>query len=298
MEIYLDFERLKVFLQIIDSGSMTAAAEKLHLTQPALSRALKTLEDDLGVDLFERVGRGLVLSQAGRAMESDARPLMEGVDSLSRKVRRVGKQKFFDLRLGGVDSVVGKGFPGLVTQLRNRYNGMNIKIYSDRSANLIKRVERDELDFAVVAQHGTPPAELSPRKLVRYRLSYYGRKDLFKGLEKAKTLPEVAEFPVILLDGAFDNPGCAPQTESFAISGSMASTKSLVMSGFGVGALVDFMLEDHERSQLVASRFDNEGDDCHLYLLSSPGNSLTAEIMTLMVDSLKLQLVRGKVLAK
>lgn len=290
----MDFERLKVFLAIIDSGSMTAAAESLRLTQPALSRALKTLEDDLGVDLFERVGRGLVLSQAGRAMESDARHLMEGVDALGRKVRRVGKQKFFDLRLGGVDSVVGKAFPGLVTQLRAKYPGMNIKIYSDRSANLLRRVEKDELDFAVVAQHGVPPSGFSAKKLVRYRLSYYGRKDLFKELAQAKTVQDLAGFPLILLDGAFDNPSCAPQTESFAMSGSMASTKSLVMSGFGVGAMVDFILEDHERRQLVSSLYDNEGEDCYLYLISSPGNSLTAEISSLMIASLKTHLIPRK----
>ena len=288
----MDFERLKVFLAIIDSGSMTAAAEKLRLTQPALSRALKTLEDDLGVALFERVGRGLVLSQAGRAMENDARTILDNLDAMGRRVKKVGKQKFFDLRLGGVDSVVGAAFPDVVSRLRSEYKDINIKIYADRSPSLVRRIERDELDFAVVAWHGTPPAHVSPRKLVPYQLRYYGRKDKFKGLDRAKTLREIAEYPVILLDGSMDDPSCTPQTDSFAVTNSMASTKALVLSGFGVGALVEFMLADIEREQLVAARYDNEGEDCFLWLVSSPGNSLTAGLIATLSSMLKARLSR------
>ena len=86
----MDFDRLKFFFAIIDAGSLTAAAEKLNLTQPGLSRALKTLEEELGVDLFERVGRGLVLSQAGRALEAESRTLIRQLDDVARRERDAG----------------------------------------------------------------------------------------------------------------------------------------------------------------------------------------------------------------
>jgi hypothetical protein len=71
----MDYERLRVFVEIVDAGSMTAAARALHLTQPALSRSVKLLEEDLGVPLFERRPRRLVLtgsrpSPAARARRS------------------------------------------------------------------------------------------------------------------------------------------------------------------------------------------------------------------------------------
>jgi len=60
----MNLDRLRLFLQIVDSGSMSAAARAVHLTQPALSRTLRLLEDEVGVALFERRGRALVLDMA------------------------------------------------------------------------------------------------------------------------------------------------------------------------------------------------------------------------------------------
>ena len=96
----MNLERLRLFLQIVDSGSMSAAARAVHLTQPALSRTLKLLEEDMGVALFTRRGRALVLTPGGRALVPRGRALLADSDRVAREVGRSAERAYFDLRLG------------------------------------------------------------------------------------------------------------------------------------------------------------------------------------------------------
>src|SRR4051794_23347656 len=70
----LDLNLLRVFLVVAETGSVTAAASRLYLTQPAISAALKRLTTTVGAPLFARQGRGLVLTARGRRLEATARP--------------------------------------------------------------------------------------------------------------------------------------------------------------------------------------------------------------------------------
>jgi len=84
----MNLDRLRLFLQIVDSGSMSAAARAVHLTQPALSRTLRLLEQEVGVALFERRGRALVLTAGGRALVPRARALLVDSERLALETRR------------------------------------------------------------------------------------------------------------------------------------------------------------------------------------------------------------------
>ena len=64
----MNLERLELFLKIVDTGSVSGAGREANLTQPAVSRSLKLLEEEIGSDLFDRQGRGLLLTAAGRAL--------------------------------------------------------------------------------------------------------------------------------------------------------------------------------------------------------------------------------------
>ncbi len=77
----MELRHLRYFLATLDEGSVTGAAARLHLTQPGLSRQLRQLEGELGIDLFARAGGRLVATQAGRALAPLARDLLERVDA-------------------------------------------------------------------------------------------------------------------------------------------------------------------------------------------------------------------------
>lgn len=87
----VDLRLLRFFVAIIDNGGVTRAAESLYVAQPSVSQALRTLEQRLGVSLFERVGRGLRLTDAGRELETRARSVLAEVEEARARVDRVAR---------------------------------------------------------------------------------------------------------------------------------------------------------------------------------------------------------------
>ncbi|WP_432838038.1 LysR family transcriptional regulator [Dactylosporangium sp. CA-092794] len=83
----LDLRRLRYFVTVADELSFVRAADRLHMTQPALSRQIRTLEDEIGVVLFDRGPVGTVLTRAGAQLLEDARPMLEGATELLRRAR-------------------------------------------------------------------------------------------------------------------------------------------------------------------------------------------------------------------
>lgn len=81
----LDPEQLRNFLHVLDVGTLSAASRRAHVTQPALSRQMKLLEEEVGVQLFDRTGRGMRPTLEGRRLELKARPLLAELDNLARE---------------------------------------------------------------------------------------------------------------------------------------------------------------------------------------------------------------------
>jgi DNA-binding transcriptional LysR family regulator len=265
----MDFQRLEFFLRIVDAGSLSAAAQVVHLTQPALSRNLKLLEEELDTELFERRGRGLVLTPAGRALVPRARWLLREAKEVARAVSRTAELGYFDVRIGTVDSVATYLFPPLVPTLRAAFPELDVKLTTARTAELLKRLREQTLDLAMVAWSG-PPEGFPATRLGRYDLQYRGRADRFPELALAKTEAEVRRFPLVEIEPLPGQPTMIPDAApSFAVANSLASVKALVLAGFGVGALLHFMLSPAEGTELAKADIPHD-PDCALFLVRGP----------------------------
>lgn len=289
----MHLERLEQFLAVVDTGTVTQAARQVHLTQPALSRNLKLLEEELGAALFERRGRRLALTPAGRALVPHARALLEQAQGLERAIHEVATRHYFDLRLGTVDSVATHLFPGVIGPLHRDWPKLQLKFRTGRTADLLARLSRNELDMAIVAWKGKPPGERVTR-VGPYLRRYRGRIDRFAALYEATTEADVQRFPIIEIEAQPGQPTLIPEdATTFATCGSLASVKALVLGGFGVGALLDFMLTPSEDALLTSAQVPPE-PDCYLYVLGAPGRSgeRAEAIEQTVVDALRVQLHR------
>ncbi len=83
----MSFVQLQSFVAVAEEGAVTQAAQKLHITQPPLTRRIRSLEDELGTELFERLPRGMALTVAGRALLPHARHILAAVDEATEAVR-------------------------------------------------------------------------------------------------------------------------------------------------------------------------------------------------------------------
>lgn len=262
----MEIEQLKIFVAVVDAGTVTGASRQVNLTQPAVSRKIQQLERDLDVDLFERKARGVELTAAGRSLEARARTLLEDFEALERETRRAEQRSYFDLRIGTVDSVATYLFPSVVHPLREAFPDLELKFYTGRTAELFDRLRRNKLDVVIAAYSGPPPFENCDR-IGYYDLQFYGREEDFPGLVDVETEEGLQDFPIVQLEPLPGQPTLIrEETRSFAMAGSLATIKSLVLGGFGVGSLLHFMLEDHHRDQLVRASVAHD-PDCHLYLV-------------------------------
>lgn len=286
----MDPTRLRQFLKIVELGSMTEAARAVHLTQPALSRNLQQLESEIGVALFDRRGRGLVLSAAGRALVTRAHALLDAAERASREVARAAERAYFDIRLGSVDSAATFVLPKALDAVLSQFDRLSVKLATARTSMLLERVRRGELDVAIVA-HSGPPPHCDATLIARYELSYYGLRDRFADLGKVKRPADLVRFPIVEIEPSAGAGMTPEESRTHARVSNVATVKAMVLAGIGVGDLPDFMLTPEERRLLVGADIEHD-PHCGLFLVRGETWQGTVErkIADTLVAALRSQL--------
>lgn len=145
-----NLQSLKAFLAVGATGSMTAAAAKLGLTQSAVSQAMRQLEDALGTVILDRTRRPLTLTPAGLVLQRHAQPLIEDAEALTTIVRQAGSAKIPELKLGVVDSFASTAGPSLIRALLGTTTQISFRsgLAHDQSQGLLNR----KLDLIITSE--------------------------------------------------------------------------------------------------------------------------------------------------
>jgi DNA-binding transcriptional LysR family regulator len=260
----MNLERLQLFLKIVDTGTVSGAGREANLTQPAVSRSLKLLEEEVGADLFDRQGRGLLLTPAGRALIPCARQLVRDSERARLQVQHAAQEAYFDLRLGAVDSLGSHVLPACLASLQTEHPDLKLKLWMGRTQNLLERVERGALDLAFVAYSG-PPTERALR-VGTYRLKYYGKRALFPELASFESELQLRALPVVEIEALPGQPSLIhADADAFAVTQNLSAVKALVLAGLGVGQLLPFMLSAAQLETLVCAERLQHDPDCGIY---------------------------------
>src|ERR1051326_4411607 len=113
----MELRLLRIFCAVAEGRSLASAAEKIHLTPSAISHSLKSLETDLSCRLFERVGKRMVLNQAGEQLLSQIQGPLIALDSAAEGIRRLGKWGQSRLRIGASAAVCQHVLPNVIREL-------------------------------------------------------------------------------------------------------------------------------------------------------------------------------------
>jgi DNA-binding transcriptional LysR family regulator len=147
----IEFSRLEVFLYAAEHLSFTEAARQLHLTQPTISHHIQSLEQELGVSLFERAGTGLRLTEAGNLMLPWARKLIRESIEMQEMVASLQNRVAGTLRIA-CSTTTGKYLlPQLAARFHNQFPGVTIAILSCTQANVIPRLLEEEANLGVLS---------------------------------------------------------------------------------------------------------------------------------------------------
>src|ERR1700739_923832 len=124
----MDERRLQYFLAIVDEGGVTRAAERLRVAQPSLSQALRSFERELGVQLFDRVGRGLRLPSAGEALVGPARQVLRAIDEARGAVTGVVELSTGTLEIAALATLAVDPMAPLIGRFRERHPGIRVDV--------------------------------------------------------------------------------------------------------------------------------------------------------------------------
>ena len=153
----MEFRVLRYFLTVAREGSITAAANSLHLTQPTLSRQLQDLEKELGQKLFVRGKYKVSLTPEGMMLRKRAEEIVDMVDKTESEFRAIKEIIGGDIYIGCGETESMKYVAEVMTELQSHYPEIKFHIYSGNAEDVTEKLDRGLLDFGILIQ----PIDLS-----------------------------------------------------------------------------------------------------------------------------------------
>lgn len=185
----LDWNRIRAFLATAEAGSLSGAARVLGLTQPTLGRQITALERELGIALFERAGRGLVLTPTARTLLDHVRAMGESAGRLA--LAATGQSQRIDgpIRITATEAYAIHILPPIIARLRAAHPGITVEVRAtDRGVDLLRR----EADIAIRYVEPREP-ELIARKVLEDRGRPYATPDCLRRLGHPRCWHDLAQ---------------------------------------------------------------------------------------------------------
>ncbi len=193
----MNIKQLRTLLAIAETGSLTRASELLHVVQPALSRHLKLVEEELGAQVFERTNRGMVLTDAGDTFLRKVKHALRDLDQARVEISANKESLSGTVSIGLLPSL-SEALPApLLVSLRERYPDLKLRVTAGFTEELQAMLERGKLDVAVLGNY-SPSALLRTMPVLREPLFLIGRKTARLGKGKPMTLAAAAQLPLVL----------------------------------------------------------------------------------------------------
>jgi DNA-binding transcriptional LysR family regulator len=145
----MELRHLRYFIAVAEAGSVLRAAERLGLTQPALSRQIRVLEKELGVQLFDRVGRRIQMTAEGADLLRHSRELLVSAAALTDRARALLTGDAGILRVGASPQTLESVLATFLPRYRRAHPAVEFQLVSDGGAELLRRLDRGEIQLSV-----------------------------------------------------------------------------------------------------------------------------------------------------
>jgi len=193
-----DWNQMRALLTTVEAGSLSAAAKRLGLTQPTLGRQVAALEESLGLAIFERVGRNLVLTEAGQRLVADLREMGAAAERVALSAAAQSQSVEGVVRITTADIYAGHVLPPLLDKIRREAPAISVQVLATGS---ISDLLRREADIAI--RHVRPDQDgLIARRCRDTAARIYGTPDLIARLGHPRNGAALAQADFV---GALDN---------------------------------------------------------------------------------------------
>ena len=265
----MDWDKLRIFHAVADAGSLTHAGETLHLSQSAVSRQIRGLEESLNVTLFHRHARGLILTEQGELLFEATSSMTKRLETAEARIRDSEDEVFGELR---VTTTIGFGTLWLAPRLAHLYEKFpNLKIdlmLEERVLDLPMR----EADVAIRMKEPSQ-ADLVRRRLMTVAIKLYaspeyiekhGMPTSFDDLRKHRLISQNSTAPQVSASAALIRKLYSANITSHLRVNNYFGILQAVLHGLGIGVLPDYLTEDFP--ELVTVMPEETSSEVPVYL--------------------------------
>lgn len=279
MNINLDL--YKTFYYVAKNGNITRAANEMLVSQPAISKAIKTLEEQLNMSLFIRKRDGVILTEVGESIYKKIKNAMELIESAEIDIKSMNSLDNGIINIGASKTIIHEFLMPYIKEFHRLYPNLKIRIYTDKTIDLYKKSKLGLIDVIFTNLTSNTPDDFEKVKLMELHDSFVASSKFSFLKNKKITLEEFQKLPLLLLTkGAINR----TRLDDFCIRnnisiisemefGSNTLIKEFTKAGFGIGMLTkEHIRNDLENGDLFELDLSFDIDKKYLGLLYNKEN--------------------------
>lgn len=253
----MDIKRLRHFLAVYETGNLTQAAELVHITQPALTKSIKLLEERLQVQLFQRTPAGVVATAYGEALVTHARAMQAEMRSAEAQIAALKGATQGQVVVGITTSVAENLMPLATARLYKWQAGVRLTVVVGVVDELIPALRRGDIDFALSAWADPNDPDLASEVIFRDEVALMASSAHPLAQRNPLSVRDLLDYPWALpvqrmswrnrLDRMFMRQGLAPPVAS-VLSNSASYLRALLLHGQFIGVLPHRLVRRDERA--------------------------------------------------
>jgi LysR family cys regulon transcriptional activator len=263
----MKLQQLKYLLAIVDNGlNITAAADRLYTSQPGVSKQLKLLEEELGLQLFTRKGKSLDrVTRAGQQIVVRARTVMDEVEQIRQLAADFYHEQEGTLTIAATNTQARYVLPGIVGELRQQYPKVNLNLHQGTSDQIADMIAKNEIDFAIATGESNLFGDLLQIPAYHWdRVILVPNDHELTKIDRKLTIQDIARYPLVSYVFSFDGETALKCT--FAEQGLEANVvftardadviKTYVQMGLGIGIVASMAFEPDDDKRLTPLKVD------------------------------------------
>jgi DNA-binding transcriptional LysR family regulator len=201
----MDLRHTRTFVTVAELGTVSRAAQRLHIAQPALSRQISDLEQELGLKLFDRVGRRLLLTGEGEQLLSDCRGLLNYATAVHERAQRLRHGDAGVLKVAATPLHIEGVFAKFLHRYAQDYPNVEVKVAEGSGLEILAMLERGEIHLGQMLPYAVPleDGRFESRLLQPAELLAACHPSLTLGRRGTIEVGRLSPYPLLLLDGGY-----------------------------------------------------------------------------------------------
>lgn len=256
----VDYELYKIFYQVANSGNITHASQKLNISQPAISKAIKNLESQLGGELFVRTQKGVVLTEEGRVFYNHIKSAIDNITNAENEFSNLINLNTGSIRIGVSTTITEKYLLPYLKKFHKLYPNITIHMYTDISNELLDKLKKGDIDLAIVhvidKDYGH---DIAINKIKKIHSCFVVNESYQELIDQPVSIKTLSDYPIILQTNGSNSRDFVKKIEfdyGVAFNNNIESSSYTLISefakmGLGVGISTKEYIKDDLKNKML-----------------------------------------------